>query len=340
MSEEEADNTWELVGSFKGYGFNRAHATGYGIRADRSGYLKCHHPQVFFTALLDEYHEKGEYVAAAKAEGFALLPPDVNLSGAGFSKGEDTKSIRVGLARVDGVGPKAVEAIIAGQPFSSVDDLKARTPGTAVKVTTINNLASVGAFSSFGVRASDDDTEQLGLLEFLIHKPQAMSQVTKVQHCAKREGSWTHLGLDRGAQPTAGMRASVSKLFWIPDYWKRDKEGKDKLLQLKSSAMGHGKSWLLTAVDENGVMFDIKADEKKPAEVEYLKWIERKCRGAVICMDGAIRAPFDKDRPLSFRFFDVTGAYQGEPQVWGIEDGKVVKAFNVLHNRKRRERSK
>jgi DNA polymerase-3 subunit alpha len=338
MSDKEAEATWELVGSFKGYGFNRAHATGYGLRSDRSAYLKCHHPQEFFVSLLDVYPEKGEYVAAAKAEGFKLLAPDINLSGAGFSKGTDAKSIRVGLARVDGVGPKALEAILAGQPFSSLDDLKERTPGTAVKVPTINNLGAVGAFRSFGVRATDDDTETLGLLGFLPDKPRALEQVGKVAHANKRDNNgWLHLGLDRDVQLTAGMKASVSKLFWIPEWYKPDKEGKkDKLLQLKSSPMGHGKSWLLTAVDENGIAFDIKVDERKTAMVEYLKWMERKCRGAVICLDGAVRSPFDKDRPLSFTLFDVTGAFHGEPQLWGVENDKIAKAFNVLHKRKRR----
>jgi hypothetical protein len=92
---------------------------------------------------------------------------------------------------------------------------------------------------------------------------------------------------------------------------------------------------LLRAVDENGLPFDIQAPEDKIGEVDYLKFIAKKCRGAVICMDGSIKKPFDTDGPMCFRFFNVTGAFQGEPQVWNLEDEKWATMFNILNRRKK-----
>ena len=249
------------------------------------------------------------------------------------------KSIRVGLAAIDAVGPVALRAIMAGQPFSSVEDLKERTPGTAVKVTTINNLAAVGAFESFGIRRTDDDTEMFLKLGFTLDAPRAMKEalahigMAKVTKKRTSDSGWRHLGYEPGVRLT-GPKASVSKLFWIPEL------PKDDLLKLKASAWARVKTYLLQAVDENGVAFHIMVNEDKKEAVEYLKFIARKHAGSVICMDGTIRQPFDTDGPMGFRFFDVTGAYEGTPLVWGADDEKLVKAFSLLHRRKRQARRK
>jgi DNA polymerase III subunit alpha len=333
LSKQEAEETWEYVGSFQGYGFNRGHATSYGLLAVRAAYLKCHYPHNYFVSLLDTYPQHGRYLADARAHGFKILPPDINLSTAGYSKVGD-KSIRVGLAAIDGIGPVALRAILAGQPFSSIDDLKERTPSSAVKVTTINNLAAAGAFSGFGVKGTPDDTEQFKLLGFLLDKPKAM-EGCKPKHTRRREssGGWRHLGYDPNVRLT-DQRASVSKMFWIPELPEKE------LLKLKASAWARVKTYLLLAVDENGVAFHIMANEDKSEEAEYLRFIARKHRGNVICMEGSVRKPFDTDGPMGFRFFDVTGSYEGEPQVWGADDERMVKAFTVLHKRKRQARSR
>lgn len=339
LTEKQAEETWKLVGSFEGYGFNRGHATSYGRFAVKAAYLKCHHPQEYFVSLLDTYPEKHKYVAGAKAEGFRLVTPDINRSTAGFSRGDDDTSIRVGLARIKGIGPKALTSIIAGQPFSSIDDLKARTPSNAVKVPVINSLAAVGAFQSFGIKPTDDDSEMLKILGFLLDKPKAMKDIKPIHVKARTSNKgWRHAGLYRGVDMTA-QKSSISKLFWIPEIT-------EKLLQQQASAWARVKTWLLLAIDENGIPFHIMANEDRPAEVKYLQFIAAKHRNSVLCLDGAIRKPFDTDGPMGFRFFDVSGAYEGEPQVWveydgqwtQEEDDKLIKSFTLLHNRKMQAR--
>jgi DNA polymerase-3 subunit alpha len=340
MTTAMAEAMWdEYMESFQGYGFNRGHATSYGKFSVQAAWLKKHKEHNYYVSLLDTYPEKGRYIADARAHGYKILTPSINLSTGGFSKGEKAKQIRVGLSAIDGVGPVALNAIIAGQPFSSVDDLKERTSSTAVKSTTINNLASVGAFSAFGIKGTEDDTELLKLLGFLLHKPKAMDGC-QVKHTRKRQndtGTWRHLGYDSGAALT-DQRACVSKMFWIPELEKLTKN--DPLLKLKASPWARVKTFLLLAVDENGIAFHIMANEDKIEEANYLKFISDKHRGSVICMEGAIRKPFDTDGPLGFRFFDVTGSYEGEPQVWGVDDERLVNAFTVLHKRKRAARSR
>jgi DNA polymerase-3 subunit alpha len=112
IKKDAREALWnEVVGS-QGYGFNKGHASSYGVLATRAAYLKANHPAEFFTSLLDVYPEKAKYVAAARAEGFKFAPPDVNSSGGGFTLDRSTGEIRVGLRKVAGLGPVAVNEIL------------------------------------------------------------------------------------------------------------------------------------------------------------------------------------------------------------------------------------
>lgn len=326
ISAETAEEMWQLLEAFQGYGFNKGHATSYGILAVRSAYLKAHHPAEFFTALLDTYPEKAKYVAAARAEGFKFLPPDVCHSGRGFSLHDG--AIRVGLARVRGLGPVAINEIVAGQPFTSVEDFKERTSRRALNKTRIETLAAIGAFESLGIKGTATDAEEFDILGFTINKPKALRRL-RVRGAKERvsQSGWAHLGLDRGAEISQG-RVSVSKLFWIPPNAK---------LELKASPWAQVKTELLTVVDENGLPFHLMVNEDKPEEQAMLKALHKYFTGHAICADGAIRQPFLTDGPMGFRFYGITGArFQQQPQVWlhgELVDGKRARALVQLSKR-------
>jgi DNA polymerase III subunit alpha len=328
---KSAEDVWELIVSFQGYGFNRGHATSYGTLAVRAAYLKCHHSQEFYAALLDVYPEKGRYIAAARSDGFRILPPDVNRSGYGFTRGEGANDIRVGLGRIKHVGKSAVDSIIAGQPFADVDDLRARTDTRSVTKRTVEVLHDAGALQPLGIRTDQSDTRELQLLGFVIGKPAAFRKIGKPAFSGKRTNEkWSHVGLVSGVDPTP-YRSSASKKFWVPPL------DDNELLQLKASPWARVKTWLLLVVDENGLPFHVMVNEDREAESEYLQWIVRKHKGNVICFDGAIRSPFEQEGPLGFRMYDVTGAVKEQPQVWGAKDDKDVRAFVLLSRKKRKE---
>lgn len=326
---ETAKEIWEnYVFSSRGYGFNKGHATSYGILATRTGYLKRHYPAEYFTALLDVYPEKLRYIAAARSEGFSFAAPTVNDSQAGFSYDRNSGRIIVGLGRIAGLGPVAVGEIVAGQPFSDYEDFKARTTRRAVNVKRLEVLAAIGALNPLGVKGEPDDATQFEILGFCLKKPEAF-RGRKPKHVGRRvsDSGWEHMGLARGGISLTETRSSVSKLFWIPPGAK---------LELKSSPWAQVKTWLLTAVEENGLPFDIMVNENKHEESELLKFLHRKCQGKVFCADGMIRQPFASDRPQGFRFFGISGAYNGDPQIWEIPD-KQKKAIAELDRQKRRK---
>jgi DNA polymerase-3 subunit alpha len=339
MSEEEADGVWiDVVGS-QGYGFNKGHASSYGILATRAAYLKCHHPAEFFTALLDVYPEKSKYVAAARSEGFHFLPPSVNDSQAGFSLDRASGAIRTGLSRVKKLGPVAIREIVAGQPYHSLEDFRERTTARAVNKTKIEILSAIGALEELGVKKTANDSEEFSILGFTTKKPKALRKI-KPKHVRPRtsDSGWVHHGLERGAEITEG-KASVSKLFWIPDLTEKE------ILELKASPYAHVKTYLLTVVDENGIAFQIMANEDKEYETKIVRWLAKKHRNQVICLEGSIRKPFLTDGPLGFRFYGISGAdFNEDPQVWKdgekVDDEDTTLVLNELHRRKRAQKWK
>ena len=328
MTKEEADDFWKFIEGSQGYGFNKGHATSYGILAVRSAFLKRHHPAEFFTALLDVYPEKHKYIAAARAEGFDFLPPCVNTSAAGFSFDKPSGSIRVGLSRVKGLGPAAVGEIIAGQPFADLDDFKNRTTRRAVNAARIETLSRIGALEAIGIpsglRGIERDNCQLEILGFTTRKPSALRGLTPIHTKARRsESGWQHRGREKGVEPTGGF-ASVSKLFWLPE---------GSTCELKASPWAQVKTWLLLAVDENGIPFHIMANEDKPVDAKLLKYLHKhRGSGVAICVEGAVRQPFLTDGPMGYRFYGITGAFMDDPQVWGIgvKQMKIISAANRM----------
>ena len=330
MQEEDADNIWALFDAFQGYGFNRGHATAYAILAVRSAYLKCHYPAEFFSALLDVFPERQDYIASVRAEGFHFEAPDVNRSGGGFMKGETKNGIRLGLTKIDGVGPTAVREIERKQPFRSLDDMKERCSSTAINAGTVKRLGPIGALKGLGVRPTATDGEMLRLLGLLLDTPKAFDKIDEVVLPERPRSSWKFKGLVKDVYPTAG-KAFVSKLFWIPDEdYTADTFGKPKkIIDFKATPWAQAKTNLLLAVDENGIPFEIQVNEKKEVESAMVKLIAKECQGKVICLDGRIVLPFMKEHPSGFSMWGVTGAEAGQPQMWEEDDNASAKLVKL-----------
>jgi DNA polymerase III subunit alpha len=133
------DDRWfldEAIAGFAEYGFNRAHATVYGLTAYRCAYLAVHHGLEFHAALLavaagDPKKEPG-YVRATRQRGHRISKVDVNASGATYRVDHRTKSIRRGLVSVKGIGEKSAAVLEAFQPYRSVEDLIEKTPAKPI----------------------------------------------------------------------------------------------------------------------------------------------------------------------------------------------------------------
>lgn len=134
LSKEKAEELFELILKFAGYGFNKSHSTGYAIVAYQTAYLKTYFPNQYMAAFLTfesgaqkvsdwiQYVEDCKKVQLTNGKvGLDVRPPDVNLSKADFSvvfdDGEPRDAlhghIRFGIGAIKGVGEKAIDVIVA-----------------------------------------------------------------------------------------------------------------------------------------------------------------------------------------------------------------------------------
>jgi DNA polymerase-3 subunit alpha len=171
VDKSKAEELFELILKFGGYGFNKSHSTRYAIVAFQTAFMKTHHPVEYMAALLTfeigSTDKMVEYIDDCKRlrladgrRGIRVLPPDVNSSDRDFTPSTDGASpvIRFGLMAVRGIGSKAAEAIIeqrgSGGAFSSLFDLCQRVDLRQVARSTIEALIKCGAMASFGSRAA------------------------------------------------------------------------------------------------------------------------------------------------------------------------------------------
>jgi DNA polymerase-3 subunit alpha len=150
------DAVFKAFEPFERCGFNKAHATCYGLIAYQTAYLKANYTVEYMTAVLTAFRANEEKVAAAIAEcrrmGIEVLPPNVHRSGVEFTV--EGPAIRFGLLAVKNVGQGAIESIVAardeGGPFKSLTDLCSRVDLRLVNRKVLEALAKVGALNDLG----------------------------------------------------------------------------------------------------------------------------------------------------------------------------------------------
>ncbi len=166
LSEQKADEIFDLMEKFAGYGFNKSHAAAYALLAYHTAYLKAHHPAAFMAANLSLAMDDTDKIKilvedAIEVCHLTLLPPDVNHSDYRFTPvghpdgpSKAATQIRYGLGAVKGSGQNAIENIIAARqsgPFVDLFDFTKRVDKRQVNRRTIESLIRAGAFDCFNV---------------------------------------------------------------------------------------------------------------------------------------------------------------------------------------------
>src|SRR5580692_5184835 len=158
IPKAKADQIFDLLEKFAGYGFNKSHAAAYAIVAYQTAYLKANFPVEFFCAMMTndmaDTEKLSEYIAEAREFEIEVLGPDVNESGVYFAPARDGKAIRFGLAAIKGVGEAAVEAILKARnghgKFKTLAELCEQVDGRSLGRKTLEALIKTGACDCFG----------------------------------------------------------------------------------------------------------------------------------------------------------------------------------------------
>lgn len=154
-----ANELFDLIDKFAGYGFNKSHAAAYAVLAYQTAWLKTHHPEAFFAAsMCFDMHQTDKlatFMDDMRRLNVVCLPPDINRSEAEFTVETDehgTHAVRYALGGIKNVGERAMEVLVAerenaGQ-FKSLDDFADRADPSQINRRSLENLAAAGAFDS------------------------------------------------------------------------------------------------------------------------------------------------------------------------------------------------
>ena len=154
VSEAKANEVFDMMAKFAGYGFNRSHAAAYSLVAYQTAYLKAHYPAEFMAAAMTNDMDNSDKLPAkleeARKMGLDLLPPCVNRSQAHFTV--DEGKIRFGIGAVKGAGLGAIEAIVQARqksgPFTSVYGMAKSLDLRATGKRALEALGRAGALDA------------------------------------------------------------------------------------------------------------------------------------------------------------------------------------------------
>ena len=161
ISEAKADEVFDLMEKFAGYGFNKSHAAAYSLLAYHTAWIKVHYAAEFFcanmTVEMDDTDKLKVLFEDAQSMGLRFEPPDINRGVYRFEPISDTQ-IRYGLGAIKGTGQQAIEAIVAARegrgpsaesgPFTSLFDFCCRVERSRLNKRCVEALIKAGAFDT------------------------------------------------------------------------------------------------------------------------------------------------------------------------------------------------
>jgi DNA polymerase-3 subunit alpha len=225
LRQSEAEDFWNLIIKFAGYGFNKSHSTAYALIAYMTAYLKAHYPVEFMAALLSgdipgrNFKTKDalvEHLEDCQRMGIEVLPPDVNRSSVDFTVSDG--KIQFALSAIKGCGGSAGEAIVAarakGGPFRDLYDFCERVDSSGASKATIETLIKAGAFDSFGAKRA----QLAAVIERAVQAGQSLA-------ADKKSGQKSLFG---GGDDEPEETKSSSALPDLPEWPDRERAQKEK----------------------------------------------------------------------------------------------------------------
>ena len=181
----KANELFDLIDKFAGYGFNKSHAAAYALVAYHTAWLKTHHRAEFYAASMSfdmtQTDKLALFVEDMRRADLECLPPSINSSRADFSV--ESGAVRYALGALKGVGEKAMDGLVAerarGGSFQSLEDFAERIDPRLLNRRQLESLAGAGAFDEIvGDRAAVFAAAET----ILAHANVAAEQRTSGQH--------------------------------------------------------------------------------------------------------------------------------------------------------------
>ncbi len=155
LTQEKADEVFDLMEKFAGYGFNKSHSAAYALLAYHTAWLKVHYTAEFFAANMTVEMGDTDKLKILHRDalemGLTFESPDVNRGDYRFEPTSNS-AVRYGLGAIKGTGEQAIAAIVAarvdGGLFTSLYDFCVRVERTKINKRTVEALIKAGAFDT------------------------------------------------------------------------------------------------------------------------------------------------------------------------------------------------
>ncbi len=180
LDEATREELWSKLAAFSNYGFPESHSVSFAYMVYSSAWLKYHDPAAFLAGLLDAqpmgFWSPHSLVQDARRHGVQVDAPDVATSAAKsrlwwpegssghgvdpvdgaaapwpdrrhrWNRHRPQPRVRLGLSGVRHLGDDAAAAVVAGRPYSSVEDLARRAGLTRNQLEALATAGALGCF--------------------------------------------------------------------------------------------------------------------------------------------------------------------------------------------------
>jgi len=152
ITENKANEIFDNIEKFAGYGFNKSHSAAYALIAYQTAYLKTHFPSHFIASVLSSEQDKTDklepHVKDCALMDITIKQPNINTSFQTFVVNERDE-VEYGLSALKDVGKKFIEDVCAERAngdFISLMDFASRVDLRKGGIRALNSLAKSGAF--------------------------------------------------------------------------------------------------------------------------------------------------------------------------------------------------
>lgn len=147
-----ANDIFDTMEKFAGYGFNKSHAAAYALIGYHTGYLKCHHPVEFLAASmsldLGNTDKLASFFQEARRLKIPVVAPNLNDSTADFDVRDG--QIVYALGALKGVGLDAMKHVVQERetsgPFKDWFDFTQRVDPRHINKKAFESMSRAGVF--------------------------------------------------------------------------------------------------------------------------------------------------------------------------------------------------
>ena len=189
--EKKANEIYDLIDKFGGYGFNKSHSAAYALIVYWTAYFKANYPVEFLAAVMStemyNIDRLSLFINEAREKNIEILVPDVSLSDAEFKV--EGNGIRFGLTAIKGIGRNFVMDIMEErkEPFASYDDFVYRMKQYGLNRKHLESLVLSGSLDKFPGNRQEKFLSIDKILEWSIKKYESEEDLQMILFGGKSE---------------------------------------------------------------------------------------------------------------------------------------------------------